>query len=238
MTDTTEQQKATILVVDDNADNLTLMSGLLKDKYKVKVANSGERGLRIAQSDTPPDLILLDIMMPEMDGYEVCQDLKYDPRTRDIPVIFLTAKSEVEDERRGLEVGAADYITKPISPPILLARVKIHLALKMASDYLREKNYFLEKEVKKRNEEIMGIKTGVFLHEIDTTELNTIVLRLAALLAEDDAESIDYLEDHEHLLHGAFQNQFTSLQEAINNFEFANALTILKEAATHWQIFL
>src|SRR6187402_584893 len=90
--------KATILVVDDTPDNLTLMSGLLKDNYQVKVANSGERALKIAQSETPPDLILLDIMMPGMDGYEVCRRLKADNKTRDIPIIFLTAKTEVVDE--------------------------------------------------------------------------------------------------------------------------------------------
>jgi putative two-component system response regulator len=98
MTDTTNAQtRPTVLVVDDTPDNLSLMSALLKELYKVKVANHGERGLRIANSDPPPDLILLDIMMPDIDGYEVCARLKADPRTRDIPVIFLTARSEVED---------------------------------------------------------------------------------------------------------------------------------------------
>lgn len=116
-------EKSTILVVDDTPDNLTLMSGLLKDNYRVKIANNGARALKIAESDTPPDLILLDIMMPEMDGYEVCRRLKADVKTRDIPVIFLTAKTEVVDETHGFELGASDYITKPISPPIVLARV-------------------------------------------------------------------------------------------------------------------
>ena len=160
-----EQHQPTILVVDDTPDNLALMSGLLKDLYKVKVANSGERGLKIACSDTPPDLILLDIMMPEMDGYEVCQRLKNNPKSCDIPVIFLTAKAEVEDERRGLELGAVDYITKPISPPIVLARVKNHLALKAAADFLRDKNDYLEKEVQKRTREISAIQ-DVTIHVI------------------------------------------------------------------------
>ena len=104
-------------MVDDTPDNLSLMSGLLKDLYKVKVANNGEKALQIAASDSPPDLILLDIMMPGMDGYEVCSRLKADDKTRDIPVIFLTAKAEVEDETRGLGLGAVDYVTKPVSPP-------------------------------------------------------------------------------------------------------------------------
>nr|WP_315186996.1 two-component system response regulator [uncultured Albidiferax sp.] len=148
----------TVLVVDDTPDNLSLMSSLLKDHYKVKVANHGEKGLRIANSDAPPDLILLDIMMPDMDGYEVCRRLKAEPRTRHIPVIFLTAKSEVEDETKGLELGAADYITKPISPSIVLARVHAHLALKASADFLRDKSEFLEQEVVKRTQEVHAIQ--------------------------------------------------------------------------------
>ncbi|HEY6528803.1 MAG TPA: two-component system response regulator [Cellvibrionaceae bacterium] len=151
-------QKSTILVVDDTPDNLTLMSGLLKDNYRVKVANSGVRALKIAQSETPPDLILLDIMMPEMDGYEVCRRLKTDNTTRDIPIIFLTAKAEVIDETHGFELGACDYITKPISPPIVLARVETHLAVKRVQDFLKDKNAFLASEVNKRTAEIMAIQ--------------------------------------------------------------------------------
>jgi putative two-component system response regulator len=156
-------EKATVLVVDDTPDNLSLMSGLLKDDYKVKVANNGEKALKIAQSDSPPDLILLDIMMPGMDGYEVCQHLKSDPATRDIPVIFLTAKAEVEDEKKGLELGAVDYITKPISPPIVMARVKNHLVIKASADFLRDKNDYLEIEVTKRTREVMAIQDVTIL---------------------------------------------------------------------------
>jgi len=151
-------QKAIILVVDDTPDNLTLMSGLLKDNYLVKVANSGARALKIAQSETPPDLILLDIMMPEMDGYEVCRRLKADNKTRDIPIIFLTAKTEIIDETLGFELGASDYITKPISPPIVLARVETHLAVKRMQDFLKDKNTYLASEVNKRTAEIMAIQ--------------------------------------------------------------------------------
>ena len=150
--------KATILAVDDTPDNLLLISGLLKDEYHLKVANGGERAIKIAQSDTPPDLILLDIMMPDIDGYEVCRILKADEKTSHIPIIFLTAKTEVEDETHGLEMGAVDYITKPISPPIVLARVKTHLALKRMQDFLRDQNTYLESEVKKRTEEVVAIQ--------------------------------------------------------------------------------
>lgn len=151
-------EKATILAVDDTPDNLLLITGLLKDNYHVRVANGGERAIKIAQSDNPPDLILLDIMMPDIDGYEVCRRLKADEKTNNIPIIFLTAKTEIEDETRGLEIGAVDYITKPISPPIVLARVKTHLALKRMQDFLRDQNAYLESEVKKRTEEVVAIQ--------------------------------------------------------------------------------
>ncbi len=156
-------EKPTVLVVDDSADNLTLMSALLKDSYKVKVANHGERALKIMQGEQLPDLILLDIMMPDIDGYEVCQRLKQEIRTRDIPIIFLTAKTQVEDEKRGLELGAVDYITKPISPPIVLARVKTQLQLKAAADFLKDQNAYLEQEVASRTREITAIQDVTIL---------------------------------------------------------------------------
>lgn len=156
-------QKPTVLVVDDTPDNLSLVSSLLRDDYHVRVANNGEKALRIATSEQPPDLILLDIMMPGMDGYEVCRRLKEDPKSRDIRVIFLTAKSEVEDERMGFKLGAVDYITKPISPPILQERIKTHLALKAAADFLRDKNHYLEQEVARRTQELAAIQDVTIL---------------------------------------------------------------------------
>ncbi|WP_346930157.1 two-component system response regulator [Clostridium sp.] len=144
----------TILIVDDTPDNLILISEVLKDDYKIKVANRGERALKIANSDPQPDLILLDIMMPEMDGFEVCKKLKENPHTSKIPVIYLTAKTQVEDEQLGLNLGAVDYITKPISVPIMKARIRNHLQLKAASDFLKSKSDFLENEVRKRTQEI------------------------------------------------------------------------------------
>jgi putative two-component system response regulator len=153
-----EVQKSTILVVDDTPDNLKLVSGLLRDNYKVKLANSGELALEIAQSAFPPDLILLDIMMPEMDGYTVCFHLKENPKTAHIPVIFLTAKVGIADETKGFELGAVDYITKPISPLIILSRVAAHLAMKKMQDMLRDQNHFLELEVQKRTAEVDAIQ--------------------------------------------------------------------------------
>ena len=151
-------ERQTILVVDDTPDNIALLSTLLKDRYKVRAANNGERALAIAASQPRPDLILLDIMMPGMDGYEVCERLKIDPHTADIPVIFLTAKVQVEDEEFGLRLGAVDYITKPISPPIVLARVETHLTLKRARQFLQDRNAYLEAEVWRRSREVMAIQ--------------------------------------------------------------------------------
>lgn len=155
--------KTTVLVVDDTPDNLTLMSGLLRDVYRVKVANSGEKALRILAIDPLPDLILLDIMMPGLDGYEVCRRLKADPRVRNVPVIFLTARSKAEDEKLGLELGAVDYIIKPISPATVLARVRNHLKLKRAADFLRDKNQFLEAEIAERTREVVAIQDVTIL---------------------------------------------------------------------------
>ena len=122
--------KPLVLIVDDTPENIALMNGLLKDRYRTRIATNGERALEAAAQKPQPDIVLLDIMMPGMDGYEVCRRLKADPATVGIPVVFLTAKAQVEDEQLGFDVGAVDYITKPISPPIVLARVNTHLTLK------------------------------------------------------------------------------------------------------------
>ena len=130
-----------ILLVDDAPENIQVVHAILKDTYKTRVATSGAKALELVKVVPPPDLILLDVMMPGMDGYEVCSRLKADPSTRDIPVIFLTAKTEVEDETRGFETGAVDYIHKPFSPPVVLARVQTHLNLRDTREQLiREKS--------------------------------------------------------------------------------------------------
>src|SRR5215472_6454157 len=120
-------EKKVLLVVDDDAENIQVVHSILKDTYKIRVAMNGAKALDLAQVEPTPDLILLDVMMPDMDGYEVCRRLKGDHATGDIPVIFLTGKTEVADETRGFEVGAVDYIHKPFSPPIVKARVRTHL---------------------------------------------------------------------------------------------------------------
>ncbi|WP_345773743.1 diguanylate cyclase domain-containing protein [Azospirillum endophyticum] len=127
-------------MVDDIPSNVHVLSRILKDDYDIYFATDGEKALDLVQARMP-DLVLLDIMMPGMDGFEVCRRIKGDPATHDIPVIFISAKSEVEDETRGLEVGAIDFITKPISPPIVKARVRNHLLLKRQTDLLRSLSF-------------------------------------------------------------------------------------------------
>ncbi|HCM28166.1 MAG TPA: two-component system response regulator [Treponema sp.] len=149
---------STVLIVDDTPDDIALLTKVLKGTYRTQIAISGEKALNIASGESPPDLILLDIMMPAMDGYEVCRRLKEDPRTTDIPIIFLTAKSDIQDEQRGFELGAEDYLIKPLSPPIVMARLRTHLRLKNANDFLINRSEYLEKEVIRRTREISMIQ--------------------------------------------------------------------------------
>jgi len=156
-----------VLVVDDVPDNLVLANALLKKHYKVTIAANGEKALAIAQAE-PPDLILLDVMMPVMDGYETCARLKADPLLKQIPIIFLTAMADSEDEEKGFVLGAVDYITKPLNSSLLLARVKTHLALKKAQDSLKDRNIYLESEIAKR------IKEVTMLQEVAITAMASL----------------------------------------------------------------
>lgn len=142
--------RPTILIVDDTPQNLIVLGELLEPVYRVRVANSGEKALRVAGSKPRPDLILLDVMMPDLDGHEVLRRLRSSAASRDIPVIFITAMDGSENEERGLALGAVDYITKPINPSIVLARVRTHLELKQARDRLTNQNQWLEREVARR----------------------------------------------------------------------------------------
>jgi putative two-component system response regulator len=168
--------RATILIVDDMPDNLALVSGLLTPDYHVKVAISGAKALQICHPHAP-DLILLDIMMPEMDGFEVLRRLRADPATAGIPVIFLTALADARDEERGFALGAVDYITKPISPPIVEARVRTHLAL---YDQSRE----LERMVQQRTMELLTTRQQIIRRlgraaEFKDNETGNHVLRMS-----------------------------------------------------------
>jgi len=168
-----ESGKSTVLIVDDTAANIELLHAILQDNYKVKVATNGARALNLAGRDPRPDIILLDIMMPEMDGYEVCRRLKDDSQTSSIPVIFITAKSQVEDERKGLALGAVDYITKPFDADIVDARVRQHLT-----------SYLQSRELARENRALRSATSPQFS---DHTEES-----LKALIATGESESVEF----------------------------------------------
>jgi len=194
-------ERHTILIVDDTPANLDVLRGALQDQYRVKVALSGVKALKIVQNQPRPDMILLDVMMPDMDGYEVCRRLKADPLTAKIPVIFVTSKSDIDDEERGLALGAVDYVTKPVSPPIVQARVRTHLAL-------YDQNRELERRVAERTAELQAVRLEI-LHrlgqaaEFKDDETGLHVLRMshyARLLAQVMGVSEDWCD---LLLHAA-----------------------------------
>ena len=199
----------TVLVVDDEPANLTLMNGLLRTSYLVKGANSGARALQIIR-ETPPDLILLDIVMPGMSGYDVCRELKADEAVSEIPVIFLTSNSDAAHEKMGFDLGAVDYITKPVSPPVVLARIRTHLENKASKDFLRDKNTYLEAEIERRTEEVRAIQT--------------VTIRAMASLAETrDNETGNHIRRTQHYVkvlaealkeHPRFQHFLTDSQIA------------------------
>lgn len=170
-----EAERQKILIIDDVPANIQIMHAVLRDDYAVFFATSGSDGIRMAQKELP-DLILLDIMMPDMDGYEVCTKIKTDPLTSQIPVIFITAMSNVEDEAKGLEMGAIDYITKPFSPPIVNARVKNHLELKRHRDILVELTSELENKNRElnllaREDALTGLANRRYFDEVLETEI-------------------------------------------------------------------
>lgn len=149
--------QATVLVVDDTPANLTLLAQVLKPDFRVQLAVSGAKALELCRRQ-PPDLIVLDVMMPEMDGYEVCRRLKADPATRRVPVIFLTALTRPEDESAGFEAGGADFIHKPFNPATVRARVRTHLQLKLAEDQLLRHNAALSSELDARRREVERLR--------------------------------------------------------------------------------
>lgn len=170
------QAQPNILIVDDVPENLSVLGELLQPTYRVRAANSGARALQIANSPPPPDLILLDVMMPGMDGYQVLRELRNNATTREIPVIFVTAMDGTDDEEKGLDLGAVDYITKPIRPAIVLARVRAQLELKRARDILSDHNAYLEQEVVRRmaeNQLIQEVSIHALAHLAETRDPET-----------------------------------------------------------------
>jgi two-component system sensor histidine kinase/response regulator len=172
--------KPTILIVDDEQLFITILGGLLHQNYRVLVATSGEQAIRRARGDERPDLILLDVMMPGMDGYTVCHQLKQESQTRDIPVIFLTANNDEQEEARGFEVGAVDYISKPVRPAVVLARVRTHLELKRIHAELQQKNAALEEASRLRDD-----VDRILRHDLKSPLTSIITLPSLLLLKHD-----------------------------------------------------
>ncbi len=199
--------KSTVLIVDDTPDNLAVLGELLRDDYCVLAATSGPRALQLAGSTPRPNLILLDVMMPGMDGYEVLKRLRENSQTRDIPVIFVTAMDAQEDEEMGLELGAVDYITKPLRARVVLARVRAQLTVKQVGDLLRDKNAFLEAEVARRMGEnlvIQDVSIHALAHlaEIRDPETGNHLrrtrgyVRTLAMHLKQHPRFADFLSDH------------------------------------------
>ncbi len=151
-----------VLIVDDAVENLQVLSGLLKDKYRVKIAKNGEKALELANASEKPNLILLDVVMPGMSGFEVCAQLKSDESTKNIPVIFITALNEATDETKGFSVGGADFIAKPFHPDVVLARIQTHIELQAA----KQKSDTLLKVLLPENVVNDLINTGKHIPEI------------------------------------------------------------------------
>lgn len=189
-----------ILVVDDQAVNLLLLTEILKDDFQVLVAKNGEQALRRARSSSRPDLILLDRMMPGLDGLEVCRQLKQDPYTRDIPVIFVTGRDQPAEEALGFDAGAVDYITKPVIPQVVLARVRAHLGSKLGQDLLRDQNHVLERMVEERMQQLcllqeISIYSLASLAEMRDPETGSHIRRTQTyvrILAESARDSTRY----------------------------------------------
>jgi len=150
-----------ILVVDDAPENLMIMESILSKDYSLKMFSDSTHALEYAFAN-PPDLILLDVMMPEIDGFEICRRLKANPKLSDVPVIFITSKTDIADEERGFSVGASDFIHKPISAPIVAARVKTHIKIKFMLDFLKFENTHLQKNAESSSSELKILKEFVW----------------------------------------------------------------------------
>ena len=196
-------KKPVILVVDDTPENLDVVKGILLGDYTIRIATNGPMALKIVEKQTI-DLILLDIMMPEMDGYEVCERLKSNSETSDIPVLFLTAKTQTEDETKGLALGAADYLLKPVSPPILKARVKTHLMIKQQMDQLQVAFEVIENQKDRMQKELnvgreiqLGMVPQDFPAFPDRGDIDIFALLRPALEIGGDFYDFFFISDHQ-----------------------------------------
>jgi CheY-like chemotaxis protein len=219
MTDASD--KKLILLEDDTPANIHVAREILKDLYKIRVATSGMMALKAVKMTPAPDLILLDVVMPEMDGYEVCAKLKADLSTRDIPVIFLTAMTQPEEETRGFAVGAVDYIHKPFSPPVVLARVRAHLTLSEA------------------REQLMNVALATFAPRdapagtFEAQAAAPLMAQLESLLETNDVQAAELIQQvTDSLAGGVDPKLLESLRHLVEKFDFEGALFKLAEIAT------
>lgn len=190
------EQQERILIVDDTPENLEILTGILRPHYKVLVALDGDNAIAIAHKEPKPDLILLDVMMPDINGYEVCEQLKAHPATAHIPVIFVTAMNEVENERLGFELGAVDYVTKPINPVLVLARIRTHLALYNQSRELERRVSERTKELNETRLEVIRILGRAAEYKDNETGLHVIRMsHYSRLLAEAVAGGVNEWTD-------------------------------------------
>ncbi|MBF0429041.1 MAG: response regulator, partial [Magnetococcales bacterium] len=207
--------KPIILVVDDIPENIDVLKGALMRDYTVRPAPNGLIALKAAHISPHPDLVLLDIMMPEMNGYEVCRRLKADEVTQHIPVIFVSAKSEEEDELEGLRLGAVDYITKPFQPEEVLVRIGTHLSLRLAHRQLEESRALLEERVKERTAELE--KANQAKSDFLATMSHEIRTPMHAILGMSDILLETRLDDSQRSYVTMFQKAGRNLLNLIND---------------------
>jgi putative two-component system response regulator len=210
--------RKTVLIVDDERVNINVLVELLRSDYQVLAAKDGEQALKRVQGDNPPDLILLDVMMPGIDGYEVCRRLKETPATADIPIIFVTAMGDVENESFGLELGAVDYITKPISPAVVKARVRTHLSLRQAREDLKNQNSILEKKVAERTEQLR-------LRNEEVVQTRLEIIRRLGRASE--------YKDNETGLHVIRMSHYSRILAEAAGLEKAHVETLFQAAPMH-----
>ncbi len=189
-----DEKLGTVLVVDDAPEHIDVLGEILRDEFHVKAANSGRKALDIVFAAAPPDLILLDILMPDMSGYEVCRRLKADERAREIPVIFVTVLDEEQDETKGFDLGAVDYITKPFSPAIVSARVKAHLELAMARKKLKDQNKAL-KETARLRENVEMLTRHDLKNPLGSIMGAVDLLGMERRLTDDQVKLVTLIED-------------------------------------------
>lgn len=228
----------TILVVDDRPANVDLLRKILESRYNVLVTTTGARALELAHGDPRPDLILLDIMLPRMDGYEVCRRLKADETTADIPVIFVTAKSEEANEAEGFRLGAVDYITKPLSLPVVLARVDTHLALSQARHILEQQTAEL-RETAQLKEDVENITR----HDLKTPL--TCIIGMPALISSygnlnpEQQELLTIIEESGYRMLRMINSSLNIYKMEMKSYQFTptrvNALTVINKVLRELQ---